>query len=260
MIMRYRCAIDGKELDAIDESIYITDIRETAPKMRTESVLNAIYSGTRITRRTRQSLSVKISFAIRERDVFQRQRIMQQINAWAKEGYLTLSTRPGQRLRVIPEALPATDSALRWWDTLTMDFAAYALPYWQDQIPTSAVLSGTEGTKTVFVPGDAWEEEDVFVEADVTNKGSASMNALTLTAGDTYFRFASLNLPPGKTLNITYEDDGILRILTDGASALAKRLPESSDDLRLPIGKSGALSVSADQSVSMTYRFRGVYR
>lgn len=260
MIMRYRCAINDKELDAIDESIYITDIKETAPKMRTESVINAIYSGTRITRRTRQSLSIKIYFIIRERDVYQRQRIMQMVNAWAKEGYLTVSTRPGQRLHVMPDALPATDSALRWWDTLTMDFAAYALPYWQDQIPTNVSLSGTSASKTVFVTGNAWDERDIFVEADVTNKGGEALNALTLKAENTHFVFSSLSLPPGKTLTITYGDNGILQILSNGASALGKRLPESSDDLRLPIGKSSTLSMNADQNINMTYRYRGVYR
>lgn len=258
--MRYRCAIDGQALDDIDESIYITDIQENAPKLRTESVVNAKYSGTRITRRIRQSLSIKISFVIRERDVQRRQCVMQNILSWAKEGYLTINTRPEQRLHVTPETFPAVDSALRWWDTLTMEFVAYSFPFWQDEFPVNVRISGTTGSKSVFIPGDAWEENVAFVEVEVVNRGSSAMNVLTLTAGDTSFSFSSLNLPPGKTLYISYGDDRILRIISDGESALSKRNPESSDDLCMPIGARGNVSIDANQTVDAIYKIRGVYR
>lgn len=260
MRTRYGCAVDGMALEAVDDRIYISDITESAAKYRTETANRAKGAGTRVTRRSRQSVSVHIQFVIRERDTEARQNILDKVLTWAKDGYLTISTREGKRIYATPETLPTIDSALRWYDAIKIVYMAYEYPYWENVAAETAVLSGKESEKSAYMPGNAWEEKTAYVEAEVRNDGAGELNALTLTAGGSRFEFESLGLATGKKLVISYGEDRILRILADGKSAMKNRKAESSDDLMLEIGKMGKVAIEADQNVTARFLMRGAWR
>ena len=66
MNTRYAVWLDNHGLHDLDETILITDIQEANPRMRITTADNARYEGQRVIRHARQSLSVTVSFLIRE--------------------------------------------------------------------------------------------------------------------------------------------------------------------------------------------------
>lgn len=257
MTSRYRCALDGIELGEIDESLIITDIAYDAPARSISTAENGRYDGARVTRVRTVSQSVTISFEIHERDTRRRMEVCSAAQAWAmRGGYLTTGDRPGQRLFVLCDTPPMIASALRWTDRIRMRLVSYALPFWEDELPTRCALNGTSGEKTVFAPGFA---ADPFVEAQVKNTGGGVVNALTLRAGDTKLVFGALGLQSGGTLSVAYEAGHVLSIRVGGETAYHRRLLQSDDDLRMKVGKRNGLSFEAGGTVNVTYTFRGLY-
>ena len=65
MQTRYEVKMNGAALSALDESIYITDIQEEAPRMEVTTIGRAGMDGQTMTAENRLSLSVRVTFAIR---------------------------------------------------------------------------------------------------------------------------------------------------------------------------------------------------
>lgn len=241
MQTRYGVWLDGQPMDGLDPSIYITDIQEQAPQMNIMTVARAKGDGLFVTRRARERLSVVVRFAIREYDTARRKGVMQQVIAWAKTGkYLAISDRPGQRLRVEVDAMPTITSALKWTQELSITFAAYALPCWQDEYPLTMPVSGE---RTGYVSGDAFMS---LVDATITPDG----DTVTVRAGNSSITLEGVS----GEVEISHGDDGILRITSGGASILAKRTPDSSDDLFAVPGQINHFAVEGGEAV---FRVRG---
>lgn len=261
MNTRYALWLNGQGLHDLDERILITDIQESAPRMQTSTVANARYDGLRVTRRTRQSLSVTISFLVREYDTARRKELCARVCAWADQGgKLTLSDRPGQYLQVHCDTPPAVTSALRWTDPLTMVFTAWEQPYWQNEFPTSVhqeIPAQTATTLTILPRGSA---SCCFLEATLSNPGSAAVTSLTVSTGNTMFHLADPALiAPGTSLTIGYDTNGFLTILSGGVSMLHARSADSSDDLLLTPGQANQVTITADQFIAATLKARGIY-
>lgn len=257
MMTRYECALNGIALSGVSPAIYVTDIAYNAPKMENTAVSLAGRPGQRIMRRSVQSSSVTISFEIHEQDTARRNAICQQAQEWAAGGgYLTTRDRSEQRLSVICDTPPVIGSALRWTDKIKMVFTAYDFPFWEDEEPQSVTISGSSGSASLYAGGYA---APVYVTAKVVNTSNSALGSLTLTAGDTAMTLKGIALPAEKTLTIDYIDGHILRIATDGVSVLRNRTDGSSDDLRLPAGQRGQVTVSANTSVTAVFSARGLY-
>lgn len=260
MITRYSVWINNKGLQDIDESIYITDIREKEPKQQVQTAARAWGDGLRLLRMKRESLSVVVRFAIREQNPARRRDICARIRTWAQEGYLTTSDRPGQRLYVVCEKLPTVDSALRWTREIELTFTAYDMPYWESTTPTKATVTANiltdagryDGYTSVRVAGDV----KCPLDAVITATGATDYLRL-YTADDQFIILQGLGMKQGDVLTISHDRRGILSMKLGNTSVMSKRTAKSYDDLMIPPNKTFALALRADCVCTATYTARG---
>ena len=254
MMTRCMCALNGKGLQDIDPAICVTDIIESVPAMTFAAAANARRDGSRLLRAQRQSLSVRVTFEIHEYDAARRKAIAVRACDWAREGFLTVSDRPGQRLYAVCDLLPVIPSALQWTDPLTVGFTAYALPYWQDAVPASAAFQGTEGM-TNMVPGGT---APCFLEAKIQAEGT--VNTVAVAVNGRAYRWENLNLQKGQTLDVGYEDGSRRQFMRVGdQSVLCHRTPDSADDLLLTPRSRNEIAVKTDGPVNARFYGRGLY-
>ena len=252
MKMRFDAALDGASFAEIDETVILLDIDEPPAEEDIDLARRAMHPGTRITSRIRRKLSVRLRFVVREYDIARRAWIMDRITAWAaKGGWLTINSRPGQRLRVVPERLPAMGSSLKWTAEIELTLTAYERPYWEQIQPMRVTITG-EGTITPdgTVPTS-------YVECEAVNNGTGSLTTITMRCADTVIRMDGLDVAPGETVAVRYTDADVLTITAAGVSALANRTADSSDDLVAASMTENTIKVEADQPVSATFAARG---
>lgn len=256
MRTRYMVGLDGVELSSIAPEIIITDITHNAPVREVRASDIAGRNGKLYTRTVTSSVGVTVSFEIHTQDVRRRALIMEDVQRWAMPGgVLTTSDRPDRVLRVVCESLPTIGSAQKWTGTCSIGFVAYAVPFWEDEMPRRVSITGN-GNKILFVPGFA---APASVEATVKNTGSGTISSVTLTAGDTSMTFEGLALGAGQTMTIAHDARGLLTARIGGTSVLDKRTAASSDELELEPGKNATLSVTKNGTASTTFEVRGRY-
>ena len=253
---RYEAYVDDVPLSSVDPAVIVADIAESEPDTRRTTADYPTLDGQRVLRTVRQSLRVTVSFEIHTQDVRRRADICERVVRWAQGRFLKVNYRPEQRLRVVCETPPSVASALSWTQRLTVAFAAYAVPFWEDAQPTRVPVSGN-GSVSAYVRGTAAQ---TLVEATVQNSGSAAITAATLKAGDTAFLFAGISIPAGGSLVIGYDGARVLSAKIGNASVLARRTTASDDDLLAPCGQRAAFSVSgAGANAKTTFTVRGWY-
>ena len=254
---RVRVWLDGKGLQDIDPAVVVLDVAYQVPAISTQTVEHARYHGSRVTRQKMGNSTVSIGFEIHEYNTAFRQSIAERVTAWAMSGgVLTTDDKPGKRLHVVCITPPAIMSTKGWTNRLTMSFAAFDNPFWEDVSPTTLILSGASGSGNIYAPGSA---SDPFVEADV--KPTDTLTSLTLTAGDTSFVLSGISIPSGKELSIYYDEKQTLHIERKDtkASFLSKRTATSDDDLMIERGKFSAVSYTANVNCAVTFKARGLY-
>lgn len=253
MISRYEAILNNAPLSGISPDILILDIRYTPPAIENETYTVAKRQGARIRRRYVGKSTVVIDFAIMAYDTRRRQEICNSVAKWAKNGgILWTNDRTDQRLKCVCDAFPTITSALKWTDTLSITFSAYAIPFWEEIIPATLSLTGTSGSGRLYVPGNV---DGALVEATI--KVNKAINSVTLTANDTSITLAGISIGAGNTIVISYDDDGIQSIKNGTTSLLDKRT--GSDDLLANCGVVNALSFSAYASVTVDFKVRGLW-
>lgn len=252
-LRRQNAWIDGESLRGLDGRIIVRRILEDAPQV--EMTYGDIPGGhgQRYLGRRRINRRVSIVIAIRELyDLSARARVVDAVNAWAKDGVLTVSYRPNQRL-LVRRAGPAATGDVRDYNAdIQIDFDAPASPFWEDAFPARLSLSGESGSGSVVVTGTAPGL------AAVTVTPEAALTALTVTAGATAMAFEGLAIPAGQPVTIDHDDHGYLRIASGGASLLSKRTAASADEL---LGGPGpcACAFTADAACQVDFAIRGRY-
>lgn len=255
MLLRFDAILNGVSFAAIDPSVMLLDIVELPPDEDLQTARRAIHPGTRITSRVRRSLSLRMVFVVREYDITSRAMVLDKIAEWAGNGgWLTVNSRPGQRLYVTPEEPPSMGSSLKWTAEMEMTLTAYERPYWEQQWPTKAVISDSGSIRPTGTLPQA------LVECDVTNAGDSALTTVTVSCGGTHITLEDISVPAGGHVSISYTDAGIMVIMAGNASALASRTADSSDDLVAIARQSNDISVTADQPVSAVFSARGRYR
>ena len=247
----FDCTLNGVSLSGMHERICILDIAEDAPRMH-ETTLPLHSGGQRVLTRERQSLSIRVRFAIHEERPAQRSAIAASIRAWAADsGYLTITARPGQRLHVSCTEMPAF-SGNDWTEELTLVFTSTHTPWWEDAETTSA--SGTDAVYLV-VPGNA---ESTPVEVAIINTTAATVTQVTVICGVAHITFRDIALPSGGQLVIS-RVNGAFTAKLDGSSILHRRTMDSADELLAPCGQTATLYVSPSQGMYAFYNVRGRY-
>jgi len=254
MISRYEAILNGISLSSIHPSIFVLDVNYQPPQTDFSTYNVAKRNGARIHKENTQSISVSVSFEIHSYSIAERQRICSLVSLWAKNGgMLEINDRPGQRLRCVCEQKPAITSAKRWTEPITITFSAYELPFWEEsEQAVKTFPAGTSGEGLLFVPGCV---DGAFFEADIV--ANAAISSVSLTANGKTMNLSGLSVSAGNTIKISYTDDMILRIKNGSTSLLSKRT--GADDLIAKCGELNSISFTANASVTVTFKVRGLW-
>ena len=259
MISRYIVSLDGISLESLHNAILITDVQYPDVVYQRETIGSVKRDGARIHRTYKEKSEVSVSFAIRAYDIVERQRICQAVCKWAKRGgRLQINDREGQFLDCICDSLPAVNSTLGWTDTLEIKFVAYAIPYWQDLIPTYIEMTGSSGEEGHMIPGSApW----TFVEATITPKATLTTIAIGINglsdSDSTLFYLDGMSISSGSQIKIAYDQNAILSIKQGTTSLLEKH--SGKDDLVAGCGEVNTFSYVADANCDVTFKIRGYW-
>ena len=267
MILAHRAALNGVQLDEIDERINIKGIEEGAGKETTGTVSAAGGAGQRVTNRHRDTLDITVKFSMTTENADQaeeltdRSELLEKINTWAAGGgWLTINYKPNRRLYVECMQAPGAGDIYEWTSVYTITFRAYALPYWEEDTPVSGT-SGTAGSGSVSLNVNGSEETD----ADITirNMSGMTINNVTVNAAGKRMDFTSLGLGGNERLVITHQIYGTQRLvriyITNGSStrsAMARRTSGSANNTNVKPG-ARTFSFAADRACQMEVSVRG---
>lgn len=248
MLPAFDCALNGVALSSLDSRLCVLDIRQDAPKHRAMQS----FSGQRMRRPERDSLTLHIDLVLHEEEPIRRQALLSAVHAWAVGGgWLTCSERPGQRLSVVCTGLAAI-SAADWTEKMTLTFQSDGAPYWEDEAATT--VSGS-GAMVLALPGTA---EAAPVDVTLVHQGGSAVTAVTISVGDTLLRFEGLAWQSGSRFQLT-QAGGLLRAEIDGQSVLPHRTVDSADMLLARCGADNTVQATADRSLTATFSARGRY-
>lgn len=264
MQLKHRAALNGAQLDELDERVLVLGVTEGAARLNITTA-NRFGGGLRVVSEVRDALDVSVRFGIRLRssadELAQRSEIFEKVAAWAMGGgWLTTNIRPDRRIYVRCAQLPAAGDQAEWASEYTITFRAYGVPFWQGTNPSSFVAPTTKGNaKALEIAGTA----PSVLEFSLANTSNAELSEFILTAGACSMAFEPLGLMPGETLELDHDAEGLLRIRiqsTEGAwrSAMAARKAESDDELKVSPG-SVTVGWTARRAGLLTVRCYGRY-
>ncbi len=239
MRLMRRAALDGVQLDEIDNRILIQGIEPAAGKDQTNTASLWGGVGSRVTGEHRDSIDIVVKFSmdIKKGQYTERSEIFEKVMAWAaKGGWLTLSQKPERRIRVFCATMPAEGDPLEWTNRYSITFRACGVPHWQQENASQLRIAGENSYTRQFGVGGTTR---TVMEASYKNTSGGRIDRFDLTCGDSAIYLRNLQLANGETLHIDHNDNGkrcVLRIRIQGAggawrSALDKRTADSSDDL-----------------------------
>lgn len=264
MQLKHRAALNGAQLDELDERVLVLGVTEAAARLNITTA-NRFGGGLRVASMLRDALDVTVRFGIRLRssadELVQRSEIFEKVTAWAMDGgWLTTNIRPDRRIHVRCAQLPAAGDQAEWASEYAITFRAYGVPYWQGTNPTSFVAPTTKGSsKALEIAGTA----ESVLEFSLQNTSTAELSEFALTAGACSMAFEGLGLMPGETLEVDHDAEGLLRIRiksTAGAwrSAMDKRTEGSDDELKVSPG-SVNVGWTSRRAALLTVRCYGRY-
>lgn len=249
------CALDGVSLHDLDSRIYVENIKEE-PTDKMETANRSGYGAFPLTDTHRDSLPIKVTCFVKERDRMERDAVFQKVRGWCKQGWFTKNTRPNQRLYVFCTKPPSTE-AFDLTARMEIEFTAYGEAYWQEISPLSVSSSSaaSSGTHTIKPNGT----QECFLEADITPAGGA-LTSVTITVGTQVLALTGLSVAQGTTLNVYYDELHILHITAGSTSLLSKRTQDSVDDIVLSAGQNNTVVLSFNTICTYTIKARGLWK
>lgn len=246
--------LNGASLRAANGRIRVTNIQQEITQKSSYGE-NTGLDGRRRHRTRRELIRVTVEFGLLEiYDATAREAAVEAANAWADDGILRISSKPGRQLRVQCRARAAIREPRNPKERFSIVFETAESPFWEDVSPAQLTLSGTEASQAFRIPGTTAMEGEVRI-----TPGSGTLNSLQLSLGDSAFSFTGLNVAAGHTLIIDHDENGYLRIRADNVSRLSCRSAASDDELMAGPGQALA-SFTADTPCSVVFLARGRYR
>lgn len=243
----YDAYLNNVALSSLNANLYVSDISYTPVQEEVTLAHLARRNGGLVMHRRKEQSTVTISFELHVYSTQARQEACADVIRWASDGgRLTTTDRQGQFLDCVCTKLPAIESALKWTDTLTVEFTAFAIPYWQSATADTATVTGTG---TLFVHGNGGK---AMVDATIT--ANASMTSLSIEVGDTTIALSGISLSANDQVKITHDANGILSIKKGSTSLLNKRTAASSDDLLAVCGVNNAITVSSNATAAVSVK------
>lgn len=249
------CALGGVGLLDLDERIYIEDIQEDV-SIDTETAKRAAYGIHPLTSPKHQSITVTVTFMIKERDRAARLGVIQKVLGWADQGWLTTNLRTGQRLYVYCTQPPRFVS-FEWTNRMEIKFTAYGEAYWQEITPLSVGSSSAVSSAThIITPRGT---QDCFLEAEIA-PSSGTLTSASITVGTQQFTLTGLSVTSAAPLRIFYDEFHYLHIESGGVSLLSKRSGDSADDILLTAGQPNTVIMTFGRACRYTLYARGLWK
>ena len=249
------CAMNGVSLHDLDSRIYVENIKEE-PSDQMETANRSGYGVFPLTDTHRDSLLIKITCFVKERDRTAREAVFQKILGWCKQGWFTKNTRPGQRLYVFCTKPPSTE-AFDLTARMEIEFTAYGEAYWQEITPLSVSVTTAVNSGTHIIKPNGTQE--CFLEADIKPVGGA-LTSVTITVGTQTLALTGLSVAQNSTLKVYYDELHILHITVGSTSLLSKRTPASVDDIVLTAGQNNTVVLSFNTTCTYTIKARGLWK
>jgi hypothetical protein len=243
-------SINGVSLRDLDGRILVRTVSEQTPQATLTYGDNPGRHGQRLLSRVRETRRVTVTFAVRElRDLSARAAVVDAVNAWAQDGYLETSYRPGKRLRVLVAARAAVQDPRNYNEEFSIQLDAPD-PFWEDRDAQPLALSGTSGSGKLHNLGSAPARPVITVIPT-----GSTLNTLTLTVNGESMRFTGLAVPATTALVMDYDAEGYLRIRAGSANKYGCRTADSADELTAAAGAS-AVSFTANVSCNVKLEVR----
>lgn len=252
MTSRYEVKMNNISLASIDSSILVLDIQpgQAAPQYKSFRIANM--NGAIVREPYYEKSTVNVMFEIHKYNIADRMEVCQKVQSWANGGTLTTNDREGQQLNVVCEAFPVV-TAKNWTEPLTISFAGYNPPFWEDATATTQIVASSDESVSAAVPGNIAE---TLVSATVT--ASESISTMTFNVGEKTIILGGLELSTGDIVVLTY-NNGILSITSGFNSLLANVDPSSDDNLTAKCGENVTFDFTADGEASCEYSYRGCW-
>ena len=190
MRLKHRVALNGVQLDELDERVLALGVTEAAARLSITTA-NRFGGGQRIASEQREPLDVTVTFGLRlrssEDELIQRSELFEKVAAWAASGgWLTYNLRPDRRIYVHCAQLPAAGDQYDWASEYSITFRAYGVPYWQQVTPSTLTVNSTKAmNRTMEIPGTTKGVMDVSFE----NVSGMEISTLSIETGDAEFAF-----------------------------------------------------------------------
>ena len=258
MVLKHRVALNGVQLDSVDDRIMISGVVTGDGKENIQTVsLWGDTTGSRVTSMHRDSLDITVKFRIRlkKRSMADREEVIEKVNAWASAGgQLTTNYKTNRLINVFLAQAAAAGDPWEWTKEYSLVFRACGVPYWQSYSATG-VTNKSSNAFSFTVKGSARSVMNVTFK----NKSGSTCDTFSVDTGESSMSFSSLGLGNNETLYITHNDTGrkcLLEITikdTNGVyrSAMSKRSVGSSDDLYVTPG-SRTITVTAQGAGDIT--------
>lgn len=256
MISRYDVILNDVHMAKLHKKLLVLDVQYPTPKytMQTESPAgtDTIVAG----ERKKEKAVVVVTFELHIYNIEERQAALQKVISWCRNGgTLEINDRPNQQMVVVCDSFPALGSVRNWTAPLTIEFAGYTSPYWEDADETVVTLQGTNVGGTIAVPGTA---DSTPFTVEVTPTARALSNAsVSVTVGSNTITLSGVTCPVNTKIVFDHNAKGILTIKQGSTSILAKRTASSADDLTAKCGGNRTIKVLAPSKVTAVFKVRG---
>lgn len=250
-----QCALDGAELLALGDRVYIEDIQEEI-HVDMESGKRLGYAEIPLSAPRHSSMTITVTVMIKDRNRVRRAGLIQAIRGWAGKGWLTTNIHPGQRIYVWCVQPPNAET-FDWTARMDIVFEAFGEAYWQDINPKAILSQAAASSASVVISPTG--TRPCYLEAEITPE-SGTLTEATITVSGQKFELTGLEIAAGDTLSIWYDEMHLLHIEGGGESLLGCRSAESDDDLILQDRTPNTVGLSFDTACNYTIKARGLWK
>ena len=252
--------MDGEGFEDINPTIRVKSVLIGATEVTQITSAAAKYSGVRYLGQREETRSIRILFKILDIDPVRREAILCDILDWARGVKLEAVQRPDQYINVYCTEFPSQEMARDYADNeLAITFTAYDPDFKsiQPTVVNTTTVAATPKDVTIIPPGT---QDITFLEAEITNSGSTTMNTATIAVNGRTFAFSALGLAAGKVLVIARDVDCRLTMTIDSVSVMGKRTDASDDDLVLIQRAANTVTLTTANDCAVKLSARGQYR
>ena len=249
---------DGKDINDMAR-VYLTNMEE---RNSTEKyVLNpAGLPGQRLISARRTGLETDLTLFLKEPDPEKRISLMSGVLAFFRPGMYRSGQRPDQELQVDHISCAQTPPLMAWTNTLKLTLLSLTIPYWQGM--RQEVSGEMRSGELRFTPEG--HTERVCLEVEVTNLSARDMDSIELENGDSegricWMSFSGLQLRPGESFRLFYDQWHVLRIFSGERSALMARSAASWDEMTARVGRENIFGVDMSGKGRVSVSWRPLY-